>query len=538
MDLPIACTGHRRTALSAFHIPGSERQPTAGPLHISILFISDPADSGTFWEHSYRASNRHSIRMPRQAGARAKSRSGRLDAASPICRPRGRPRRNSVPSAPPVTLSSGTTDHADTAGSPVGQPDRAAPTGSATRTAVGVGGESNLCSPTSPASHRVTSASDGLTVSSTYSRPNNVSYSPINACVVNNDPIVSSPNVDAAGRDNASNGLSLNAMGSPRGLFTAGAVPADRGSGVPLHAQDNSFTSAVVESRDIDIEAERPTPMPTFNVNAPLGLHVPSHIKEKIWNGQYVEMATLYRENSMSAVRDKGTALTMALEEGKVVFKPAAAQTKKLDSLEKWMSAFHTFIAIFSSRHPNRTSELLKYAETVRVAAQQFPGYGWRNYDEQFRLRQEAFPNRSWAQIDMELWVTVAAAASISPASFSGSPSNLKSSEGKSVCFAFNGARGCRWNSCKFQHRCSRCSQFGHNALSCRLNQNSLPTRSSRGGEGRSRAFSKSTNAAPNDRAQAGQRAHVYNANNSTLGKQGSSAGRTMSNNFRPPNTN
>ena len=112
------------------------------------------------------------------------SRSGRLDAASPICRPRGRPRRNSVPSAPPVTLSSGTTDHADTAGSPVGQPDRAAPTGSATRTAVGVGGESNLCSPTSPASHRVTSASDGLTVSSTYYSGPNVSYSPINACGV------------------------------------------------------------------------------------------------------------------------------------------------------------------------------------------------------------------------------------------------------------------------------------------------------------------------------------------------------------------
>ena len=98
-------------------------------------------------------------------------------------------------------------------------------------------------------------------------------------------------------------------------------------------------------------------------------------------------MSTLYREHSLSAVHDKGTAITMVMEDGKVVFKPAASQQKKLDSLEKWMSAFHTFMAIYSTRHPNRIFELLKYAETIKVAAQQFPGFGWRNYDEQFRLR-------------------------------------------------------------------------------------------------------------------------------------------------------
>ena len=69
--------------------------------------------------------------------------------------------------------------------------------------------------------------------------------------------------------------------------------------------------------------------------------------------------------------------------------------------------------------------------------------------------------------------MTVAAAASISPAAFSGSASNLKSSEGKSVCSAFNRSKGRRWNSCKFQHCCSHCLQFGHDPLSCCLNPSS-----------------------------------------------------------------
>ena len=33
---------------------------------------------------------------------------------------------------------------------------------------------------------------------------------------------------------------------------------------------------------------------------------------------------------------------------------------------------------------------------------------GWKMYDQQFRLKQERTPSRSWAEIDMELWVTVA----------------------------------------------------------------------------------------------------------------------------------
>ena len=161
---------------------------------------------------------------------------------------------------------------------------------------------------------------------------------------------------------------------------------------------------------------------------------------------------------------DHGSALTMMAENGKVVFRPAASShPRKLDTVDKWTSAFHTFMAIFTARHPSRFAELLKYAETIRLAAAQFPGFGWRSYDEQFRLRQEANPSRSWAVLDMELWVTVAAAFSLLPVATTTSTASSagKNTQSKqSSCFSFNSTNGCRWNPCKYAHRCNRCARF------------------------------------------------------------------------------
>ena len=220
----------------------------------------------------------------------------------------------------------------------------------------------------------------------------------------------------------------------------------------------------------------RPASVNTLGNDAPIDIHVPQSVKEKIWNGQYVDMASLYRDNAtrILASADSGSELTMAVERGRIVFRPATPHPRKLDSIDKWSSAFHVFMAIYTTRHQGRFLELLKYAETVRTASVQFPGLGWRNYDEQFRLRMEANPSRSWASMDMELWVTVAAAGSMLPAANAHTnPSrnqySLGSNPVRNACFAFNSVAGCRWNSCRYVHSCSRCARSGHGASSCRV---------------------------------------------------------------------
>ena len=58
----------------------------------------------------------------------------------------------------------------------------------------------------------------------------------------------------------------------------------------------------------------------------------------------------------------------------------------------------------YLSYHPHLTQGILKYMYTVRSAASRFGSYGWRQYDINFRMRQQRTPQRSWSLIDGELW--------------------------------------------------------------------------------------------------------------------------------------
>ena len=51
----------------------------------------------------------------------------------------------------------------------------------------------------------------------------------------------------------------------------------------------------------------------------------------------------------------------------------------------------------------------MKYMDLVRHAARAFGGYGWREYDVQFRLKQARQPGRSWVSVDAELWLMLVA---------------------------------------------------------------------------------------------------------------------------------
>ena len=91
--------------------------------------------------------------------------------------------------------------------------------------------------------------------------------------------------------------------------------------------------------------------------------------------------------------------------------------------------------------------------------------------------------------MDLELWVTVAAAAGGANVgarggyhgySLGSSSSGVFESDqatargqgnrtGGGVCFAFNRPKGCQFVMCKFAHRCSGCEKFGHGVHNCRL---------------------------------------------------------------------
>ena len=94
-----------------------------------------------------------------------------------------------------------------------------------------------------------------------------------------------------------------------------------------------------------------------------------------------MDFSQLLSDNSIQLLahsQQQQSELVFAVEGGQMVIRPAAQPNKKIDNLDKWLSAFHVFMAIFLEKHPSRAAELLKYAETIRLASIQFSGFGWR----------------------------------------------------------------------------------------------------------------------------------------------------------------
>jgi hypothetical protein len=79
-------------------------------------------------------------------------------------------------------------------------------------------------------------------------------------------------------------------------------------------------------------------------------------------------------------------------------------QPKNVTTIDQWVTAFHTYVSIYSEKFSNQTSRLMKYCETVRDLVQK-PG-NWQYYDEQFRYLRQSAPDRyPWDQIHWELWL-------------------------------------------------------------------------------------------------------------------------------------
>ena len=143
-----------------------------------------------------------------------------------------------------------------------------------------------------------------------------------------------------------------------------------------------SFTEGT-QARIATTPLSMPANKPFTSVAVTLGSRVSSKLKSKIWANEYIDFGALL---SISPTTDKYS----------LSLKPSASSSnqpyltlepfqpsKKIHSFNQWLSAFNTFVAIYSERFPNEAPKLMKYCEIVRDISAK-PG-DWYFYDEQLR---------------------------------------------------------------------------------------------------------------------------------------------------------
>ena len=113
----------------------------------------------------------------------------------------------------------------------------------------------------------------------------------------------------------------------------------------------------------IQPHATQPRAIPDLSDD--LGSSVQLALKERIWNGEYVELGQLLKmdpspmdQSLVLAVDSAGGRLQLRLQ----------SRSPSIRTVEQWTSAMLLFISIYAERHASRARELLTYVSVVRTA--------------------------------------------------------------------------------------------------------------------------------------------------------------------------
>ena len=118
-----------------------------------------------------------------------------------------------------------------------------------------------------------------------------------------------------------------------------------------------------------------PHASPIQGAASELGLEVQQSTKDKIAQGQYVDMSLLL-PGKIDPPRGHKLGLSA---DGQFMITPAAG--RKITTIEEWSDAFLVYSSLYLATHPSETQAVLKYFSTIRLAAKRHLGLGWQGYD-------------------------------------------------------------------------------------------------------------------------------------------------------------
>jgi hypothetical protein len=191
------------------------------------------------------------------------------------------------------------------------------------------------------------------------------------------------------------------------------------------------------------------------SINDELGMHVPLSTRQKIMKGEFIELYSLLDRHQVNEQENK-----IIFNNGQLSFKPVN-QNKIFDILT-WLDAFFIYMSIYLVAHPDQAHKMLKYMANVKTAASRSNGFGWREYDRQFRIKKARNDCIPWNQIDQELWLLyINSTASASK----------QQAPPKNACFDFNNKGVCMRQYCQYSHSCLKCSGK-HPATKCQYQNN------------------------------------------------------------------
>ena len=207
----------------------------------------------------------------------------------------------------------------------------------------------------------------------------------------------------------------------------------------------------------------RPSQM-FHSVGLSLDAAIPDKVKTKIINNEYFDFGTLIANHlktddkfQLSITNGRGNQPSLCLE--------PSSKTKRIATIESWMSAFRIFVAVYAQTYPGEAPALMKYGDLIQDLASR--GHDWRFYDENFRFMRQREPGAyPWGTIQWELWLRSQVNVKVSQPNLSSPlPKGVRNPAiPKGYCYRFQRGREC--SGCDYKHVCFKCER-NHGGLQC-----------------------------------------------------------------------
>ncbi|XP_056020808.1 uncharacterized protein LOC130054574 [Ostrea edulis] len=220
----------------------------------------------------------------------------------------------------------------------------------------------------------------------------------------------------------------------------------------------------------LDLNVADFTPVPELSYFDNVGQHIPLKLKQKIWDGQFVDLGLLLK-SAKEIDYSLGGQGEIKIRDGK--FCVVRSNDSSYLTIDKWTNAFMIYMSVMLEKYRARAQEFLKYMRDIRLAATR--SQGWYKYDEQYRLRKASNPESSWGIISQEFWLLYVTGQSSfhSQTQFSNNKQFSSQSSTSAVtqyCYHFNQGKKCNFfPKCRFKHICRRCGGK-HPANNCSSN--------------------------------------------------------------------
>ena len=109
----------------------------------------------------------------------------------------------------------------------------------------------------------------------------------------------------------------------------------------------------------------------------PLASHISDKIQSKIWANEYLILGHCYKAPMQTI---QSTILLFRRRHRLIISLEPAQKPKRIATIDQWLTAFQTLVAIYTVRFPHIVPALMKHSETVRDLAAR--NAHWHYYDE------------------------------------------------------------------------------------------------------------------------------------------------------------